>query len=311
MKFIILGAGAVGGYFGGRLAHAGVDVSFFVREKRADSLRSRGLTVHSVHGDFSIQPKVITTVDEVDKPDVVLVALKNYQLDSAMSALSEFVHKGAVVLPLLNGVEHIEKLVTAFGNEHVLGGTCFIEVTLNNLGDVVQTSKIHDVTYGALSQLDPDWLNQLNEELCRGAFNVRLSEKIQYDMWQKFLFLTSFSGITAAIRQPIGVALSDSQTNEFLNGLISEGCQVARAEGIVISNEFEQTLVERFQRLEPAMTSSLHRDMMKQLPMELDSLHGSMLRMAGNHGIQTPCFKAVYQLLSPYKDGGLSALSLG
>ncbi len=310
MKFIVLGAGAVGGYFGGRLAHAGVDVSFFVREKRAQLLRSNGLCVHSVHGDFSIEPSVITTPSEVDKPDVVIVALKNYHLDAALPSLSAFVQKGAVLLPILNGIKHVDTFIDMFGQSHVLGGTCTIESTLNQDGEIEHTSQMHDMVFGAFGEIDSSWLEELENELKKGGFPIRQSNRIRYDMWQKFLFLTSLSSITAGTRQPIGAALSNPFTREFLKGLISEGCRVARAVGIELPDTQESKMIQAMERLSPAMTSSLHRDMIKQLPIELDRLQGAMIEIAKSKNIDTPCFTSIYQLLNPYKDGGLAPLSL-
>lgn len=309
MKFIVFGAGAVGGYFGGRLANAGVDVSFFVREKRAQVLRTRGLRVQSVYGDFSLKPNVITSPDEVSKPDVVVLALKNYHLDAAIPSLTKFVENGAVILPLLNGVKHIDKLISLFGEARVLGGTCSIETTLDQNGDVIHTSQLHHMVYGSFGKVDLS-MDDLNRELLKGQFRVRQSQDIRYDLWQKFLFLTCLSGATAATRQPIGIVLENLQTRAFLNGMISEGCKVARAEGIQLPDTQEETLLNGLGKLAPAMTSSLHRDMIKQVPIELDSLQGAMLEMAKEHGIDAPCFQAAYQLLHPYKDGGLAPLSL-
>lgn len=310
MHIVILGAGAVGGYFGGKLAQAGVQVTFFVREQRAQMLKANGLSVYSKHGDFTLKPQVATAVSQVDDPDIVLLALKNYHLALAMPLLNSFVQRGAVLLPLLNGVQHIDELVRQFGSQQVLGGTCFIESTLNQSGDVIQTSQSHDVVYGPLTEMDASFMNSLDETLQLGQFVVRQSDHIRIDVWQKFLFLTSFSGITAATHQPIGLALHNSETRAFLQGLIHEGCLVARAEGIELPDRFEEVLLKRMDRIEPEMTSSLHRDMMKQVPMELDSLQGAMLEMALRHQIAVPYFQSVFQLLSPYKNGGLASLAL-
>jgi 2-dehydropantoate 2-reductase len=309
LKFIVFGAGAVGGYFGGRLANAGVDTTFFVRERRAEVLRSRGLRVQSVYGDFSLEPHVITSPVEVENPDVVILALKNYHLDAAISSLTGFIDKGAVILPLMNGVKHVDRLISLFGEEHVLGGTCSIESTLDQNGDVVHTSKLHNLVYGAFRKVNLS-LEDLDKELQKGGFRVRQSQDIRYDLWQKFLFLTSLSGVTAATGQPVGVILADSESRAFLLDMIGEGCRVARAEGIQLPDNQEELILNGLEKLAPAMTSSMHRDMMKLLPIELDSLQGAMLEMAQSHGMVAPCYKAAYQLLHPYKAGGRASLSI-
>lgn len=303
MNIVVMGAGAVGGYFGGRVAAAGVPVTFLVRERRYQQLKEQGLVVHSKHGDFTLTPELARSADEIEQPDVVVLALKNYHLESAYPDIRKLVAKGAKVLPLLNGVVHVDQLAAEFGAENVLGGSCYVEATLNEAGHVLQTSPMHEIVFGPLVSMDEAWLKELEACFQRGGINVRLSASIRVDMWQKMIFLTSFSGITASTRLPIGEIFKAEETGEFFESLVQEIVQVAMAHQEGIPAETAQVVIERTRNLPQTMTSSLHRDLEKGLPLEIDSLQGAVLRLAQAKGISTPSVRAVYALLAPYREG--------
>jgi 2-dehydropantoate 2-reductase len=309
MNIVVLGAGAVGGYFGGRLASTGTPVTFLVRERRYQQLREHGLNVHSVHGDFTLTPRLALSVTEIENPDIVIVAVKNYHLNHALPEIRCLVEKGAVVLPLLNGVQHMDLLVSEFGQESVLGGVCYIEATLDSNGNIIHTSPMHDVVFGPLTSIESltsvhqQLLNDLETAFKVSGVNVRLSQSIMVDIWQKFVFLTSFSGVTAATRKPIGEILNDAVSFEFFQDMIREIVQVAEARQVQLPpNTFEQ-IMNQLKRVSPTMTSSLHRDLEKGLPLEIDSLQGTVLDMAAQFNLSTPCTRSVYALLHPYKEG--------
>lgn len=303
LNFVILGAGAVGGYFGGKLALAGNNVTFLVREKRAGQLKNRGLKVQSIHGDFSIEPKIALSVSEIEQPDIVIVAVKNYHLEQALPQLHELVNKGAKILPLLNGIGHIDILRETFGDKSTLGGLCQIETTLNADGDIVQTSKMQDLIFGAFDHTDHAWLQEAESIMKEANIDVVLSENILVDLWKKYIFITSLSGITASLRSPIGVAVNDKEAFAFLKELIQEVIDVAIAREVPLPDETFDQIVQKIQSLPGQMTASMHRDLEKGLPMELDSIHGTLLSMAANYNLQTPCLKAIYALLNPFKYG--------
>ncbi len=305
MHIVVFGAGAVGGYFGGRLAKAGAPVTFLVREKRGRELMQRGLRAHSVHGDFVVEhPRLARSVAELASPQLVILAVKNYHLNSVLPQLRELVGQGAKVLPLLNGVEHIRVLKKALGVDAVLGGACYIEATLNAEGDIVHTSPMHDVVFGSISGgEDDEFLTELASQFERSGVNVKQSPQIMRDIWQKYLFLATFSAITAATRKPIGETLSDPVTHQFLEELVAEAVTVGQAyESTLPANTLDMVL-NKFQAVAPSMTSSLHRDLEKGLPLELDSLQGAMIDMGAARAIQTPNMRALYALLHPYRDG--------
>lgn len=303
MNIVILGAGAVGGYFGGKLTRAGLPVTFLVRERRYEQLKASGLHVQSIHGDFTVNPHLALSAREIEEPDIVIVALKNYHLKNAFPELHTLVRRGAKILPLLNGVQHMDILLSEFGPENVLGGLCYIEATLDAEGHVVHTSPMHDVIFGALTPIDPTWLSDLENAFKASEINVRVSHSIMADMWQKFIFLTSFSGITATTRKPIGESLSDSVATDFLQDMIQEIISVANAKQAALSADVFEQVMGKIRSLAPTMTSSLHRDLEKELPLEIDSLQGAVLEMANTLNVATPCVRSVYAILHPSKDG--------
>lgn len=305
MNIIIFGAGAIGGYFGGKLASKGFNVTFLVRQKRYDQLLKNGLNIKSVHGDLSINPQLIVDVNEIQNPDIVLVAIKNYHVDEALPQLRTLVEKGAKILPLLNGIRHLELFIKEFGEENVIGGLCSIESTLNEQGDVVQTSALQDIVFGPIGEVQHSLLVNFKGMLEEASINVTLSDNVLGEMWKKYIFITSLSGITAAVRQPIGAALKDPVTFDFLKVLINEVYTIAVAKDVNLPENTVELTLKKIQSLSPNMTSSMHRDLEKGLPMELDYLQGYSLRQANEYQLPTPCIKSIYSILHPYKNGAI------
>ncbi|KQL52324.1 hypothetical protein AN964_01375 [Heyndrickxia shackletonii] len=303
MHTVVFGAGAVGGYFGGKLACAGYPVTFLVREKRFEQLKKRNLRVLSFHGDFTITPNLAVSSNEIEHPELVILALKNYHLEGALPQLETLIKNGAKILPLLNGVQHMEILTNQFGEENILGGVCYIESTLNEEGDIVQTSPMHDIVFGALNNGKTPFLNQMEDMFKQSNVNVIQTENIVSEMWNKFIFLATLSGITSATRQPIGVAMNDPATKALLVDLIQEIYQIAISLHIPLAEDTVRKIINKAEGLPPAMTSSMHRDLEKGLPIEVESLQGYILDQATKHGIQVPVVRAIYSLLHPYTNG--------
>ncbi|MCI0182219.1 ketopantoate reductase family protein [Sulfoacidibacillus ferrooxidans] len=304
MNIVVLGAGAVGGYFGAKLAKAGYSVQFLVRKNRYEQLRERGLQIESVHGNFTIQPQLILSTFDIEVPQLVIVALKNYHLQAALPQISALVRNGAIVLPLLNGVQHMNILLDAYGSSSVLGGTCYIETTLNPMGDIIHTSSLQHVVFGQIGDgISESFLSQVEDAFRKSTVQVTASSSIMIEMWKKYLFLCTFSAITATTRQPIGVVRADPVTLHFLEDLIAESVSVANANGIELPEHIQELLMQQFLAVPASMTSSLHRDLEKGLRLEIDSIQGAMIEMGRTYGIPTPSLAAVFALLHPYKDG--------
>jgi 2-dehydropantoate 2-reductase len=301
MNIVVIGAGAIGGYFGGKLVNAGIPVTFLVREKRYKQLKERGLRIESVHGDFTVQPHCVLAAEEVENPDLVLLAVKNYQLEGTFSDLKCFVERGAKILPLMNGVQHIDQLVAVFGRERILGGLCYIETTLNEFGDVVQKSLMHDIVFGPLTEVDLPYLQRVNTLFLKSGVNAKISQDIITEMWSKFIFLVTLSGVTTATRSPIGVSQQDLFMSAFIRDFVQELVNLAKAIGIKLPEDFSEQMIQRITNTNPEMTSSMHRDLEKGLPLELDSLQGAVLNIAEQQKVAVPCTRAIHALLHPFK----------
>lgn len=303
MNIVIVGAGAVGGYFGGKMLLAGIPVCFFVREKRFHQLKENGLRVRSVHGDFSVRPKLITSTEEAERPDMIIVAVKAHQLESTFPALDVWVSQGVKIVSLLNGIEPVERLVERYGVGAVLGGLNYVESTLDAEGQIVQTSPMQEIVFGALSVESEETCMQLMQTLQPCDFKVTLSGNIKRDMWEKYMFLTVLSGMTSASRKPLGEILADEAASHFMQEMLDEMAQLASVVGIVFSENIKSKIMERFLNASKSMTSSMYRDLVNGLPLELECLQGYAVRLGENHLIDVPCLRSVYALLHPYANG--------
>ncbi|WP_280768715.1 ketopantoate reductase family protein [Salipaludibacillus daqingensis] len=302
MKTLVLGAGATGGYFGGRLLEKGVDVTFLVREKREKQLKEEGLIIKSVHGDVRLKPSTIRSDQQEDSPfDIVFVATKAYHFKEAMEAVEPFIRDYTIVIPLLNGIEHIEDLYTYVSKEQVVGGLCFIESTLNEKGHIIQTSEKHELAFGEMSGVKTERINQLNELFSGTKATFRLSDHIEQDLWHKYLFITTVSGITSLMRAPVGPIRDTLEGRTYIQQLFEEvrlTMEEARApiaEGIV---EKQMAIVEQ---LDDRMKSSMLRDIEKGHRIEADHLQGYLLLLAERTGVETPLLKLIYQHLKVYE----------
>ena len=305
MNVLVQGAGALGAYFGGRMIEAGVSVSFFVRERRAAQLTKEGLSLSSPEGNVEINDvTVYTSPEQVKNIDLVILAVKGYHLDQAIPQVQAIVEQtGAFVLPLLNGIEHVEKLKEAVGEEGVIGGFASIIATLNERGHVVHTSGSSAVKFGALHPEQEGICKQLEEINSRIRTNLLREEDILKHMWKKYIFITAFSGITSAMQQPAGLITSTDASFAVARKVIFEMSALAVKEGIDISEQEAEMMASRLRGFHKDATSSMHQDMRKGLPIEVEHLHGGALRLAVKHQLSLPVIETLYGVLKPYANG--------
>ena len=204
MRILVVGAGAIGGYFGARLAAAGRDVTFLVRPARAEQL-SRGLQVRSPKGDVKVAaPKVVTEATLSGPFDVILLSCKSFDLEGAMTSLAGGVGPATMILPMLNGMAHIEKLQARFGSGAVLGGECQISSTLDAEGNVIHLNDAHYMSYGELDERRTSRVEALDKTLTGAGFDAKLSDHVLLDMWEKWLFIATMAGMTCLMRAALG-----------------------------------------------------------------------------------------------------------
>lgn len=302
MRILVVGAGAIGGYFGGRLLEKGEDVTFLVRAKRKQQLEEMGLIVESVNGNINLQVKTVDARDDAGHFDVIFLSTKAYHLQGAIDNIRPFVGDETMIVPLLNGINHIEKLIEEFGSEKVLGGLCFIETTLNSNGKVIQTSPAHDLIFGERNGEVTERMRKLEKTLSGTKANIRLSQTINQDMWHKYMFITAMSGITTLMRAPIGPIRDEKGGQKTISTLLNEITKIMLKMKAPISENIEAIQMEKMNGLGYSMKSSMQRDMEKKMPIEADHLQGYLLKLANEYEIQVPVLEAVYANLKIYEN---------
>jgi 2-dehydropantoate 2-reductase len=302
MKVAVVGAGGVGGYFGARLAAAGTAVHFIARGAQLAALQERGLEVASIHGDLRLD-----TVEATGKPadvgpcDVVLFCVKAYDTDAAAADhLPPLVGADTVVVSLQNGIDNAERIARVAGAEHVVGGLAFIIASLRAPGHVVHSGGPAKLVVGELDGSASTRVGRL-VGLCEEAgIAAEATTRIREALWDKFAFICAQAGVTAAARLPIGDIRAVPEAWALFRRLVGEVYAVARAEGVDVAEGAVDERVAFAEGLEPASFSSLHDDLVAGRRMELDALHGTVVRLARRRGVAVPMHEAVYAVLAPW-----------
>ena len=302
MRILVLGAGGVGGFFGGRLVEKGEDVTFLVRSKRKRQLEERGLVIRSVNGDFFFFFKLITKEDRTSPFDVILFSTKAYHLNEAIQDLKPFVGEDTIIIPLLNGIAHLSLLQKEFGEEKVIGGLCFIETTLNDQGEIVQTSAANRLVFGEIKLQDSERIQRIAKAFAGTKSSFVLSENITQDMWHKYLFITVMSGVTTLMRAPIGPIRESEGGHDFIQNLFEECVQIMRYIGAPVKYDITEEHMKTIDKISYDMKSSMQRDMEKGSFIEGKHLQGYLLNVAEKNSIEAPLLGAVYQNLKVYEE---------
>ncbi len=301
MRTLVLGAGGIGGYFGGRLAQSGADVTFLVREARAARLRTDGLVIASPLGDSTIDAKVVTRDEVAGSYDLVLLSCKAYDLDGAVEAVRPAVGPATDILPLLNGVGHLDRLDAAFGASAVLGGLALIAVTLTPDGRIHHLNKLAALTYGARTA-DQDAKCDAVERLFASAeFERHRSDAVLQEMWEKFAFITAAASMTCLMRASVGHVLAADEGERLMREMIGECEAVAAASGFAIRAKAQDwTRSTLLQRGSP-LTASMLRDVQGGGATEADHIQGDMVRRGAALGVATPLLRIAYAHLQAYE----------
>jgi 2-dehydropantoate 2-reductase len=301
VKVAIVGAGGVGGYFGGRLAQAGEDVVFIARGEHLRAITSKGLRVDSINGDFRIDPAKATddpaTVGEVD---YILVAVKSWQLPDAIETMRPMVGEKTSIVPLQNGVEAPDQLSRVFGAVRVLGGLCSLISMLASHGHIRHVGADPTITFGEL-----DLRRSERGERLRNAFSrtegvqVTVPEDIHVAMWNKFLLIAPWGGVGALTRAPIGVTRSLPETRSLLERAMDEIYSLARARKVALERETIDRAMAFLDDLPYEGTASMQRDILAGRPSELDAQNGAVVRLGKEAGVATPVNGMIHSSLLP------------
>ncbi|HEX9578242.1 MAG TPA: 2-dehydropantoate 2-reductase [Myxococcales bacterium] len=298
MKIAMMGSGGVGGYYGARLAQAGHEVSFIARGAHAEAIRRNGLRVKSELGDAHLQhARVFESPAQAGKVDLVVLAVKLFDTEDAARAIGPMIGPATLAVSLQNGVDKDEVLSKAVGREHVIGGVTHIGVIIGEPGVIVHTGKLARVTLGELDGSRTPRLAQIAGAFEKAGVETIVSDDIRRVTWEKFVFLTALSGLTALTRKPIGEVRAHPATRAMLLDALRESSAVARAEGAALPDDFPQKQLQLVDAFPPAMMASMAHDLLRGRRLELDWLSGAVVRRADRHGIATPVHRAIYAAL--------------
>jgi 2-dehydropantoate 2-reductase len=289
VRILVLGAGAVGGYFGGRLAEAGGDVTFLVRERRAAELAAHGLVIASPCGDAVLRARTITTASE--PYDLVLLCCKAYDLASAIDSIAPAVGDGTAVLPLLNGLRHLDLLDERFGAARVLGGLCAIPATLGANGRIEHLGKFHRMSFGERDGRRSERVDAFAALAARAKFDSAASDDILQEMWEKWVLLATLAGMTCLMRAPVGAIVATRDGEAVTNELLDECNAIAAASGHAprakVLEQNRATLTARGS----SFTASMLRDIERGGPTEGEHILGDLLQRARALGIGVPLLR--------------------
>jgi len=307
MRVLILGAGAVGGYFGGRLAEAGADVTFFVREARARLLAEHGLTIESALGGARLAAKAVCDPKTLAPFDLVILTCKAYDLDEALENIAGAVGPDTGVLPLLNGLAHRDRIAARFPQARMFGGVARISATLGEGGVVRHFGELNRLDFGARDGVADARLEALRAFFAKTVVDARLSDDIEQELWDKFVFLATLAGITSLMRASIGTVLETPSGEAPILRLLAECESVARAERHAPQTEkFAEFRMELTRRGSP-LKSSMLRDIERGGRTEGEHILGDLLARAQRAGVETPVLEIAAMHVRAYEAGRAAA----
>jgi len=302
MRILVVGAGAIGGYFGGRLLQAGCDVTFLVRPRRAAELAEAGLVIKSPHGDVTLNNPPTVQADKLaDTFDAVLLSCKAFDLDDAINSFAPAAGPQTAIVPLLNGMRHLDRLDKAFGRGCVLGGLCAIAATLNDKREVVQLAPLQSLTFGERDGERSDRAGRIAEVFAKGNFNSAASETIVHDMWEKWVFLASLAASTCLMRAPVGAILAAPGGKDFILGMLDECSATAAAEGHAPRAPYLERVRGMLTTEGSQMTASMFRDIKAGAPVEADHVIGDLVARADAAKVPVPKLRTAYTHLKAYE----------
>jgi 2-dehydropantoate 2-reductase len=302
MRILVVGAGAIGGYFGGRMLQAGSDVTFLVRPRRATELATAGLVIKSPNGDVTLKNPPTVQADKLtEKFDVVLLSCKAFDLDDAIKSFAPAVGPQTAIIPLLNGMLHLDVLDGKFGRERVLGGLCAIAVTLNEHREVVQLQPMQSLTFGEQDGQLSDRVRAIAEVMASGKFGSVASEQIIREMWEKWVFLASLAASTCLMRSSVGNILAVPGGRDFILGMLDECSEVAAAEGYAPRAPFLERIRGMLTAEGSQMTASMFRDIKAGAPVEVDHVIGDLIARGDAAKVPVPRLRTAYMHLKAYE----------
>ena len=298
MRIVVFGTGGVGGYFGGRLARAGEDVTFIARGEHLRAIRANGLKIDSTDGDFVIYPARVTDdVNEASETDLVILGVKAWQVPDAARAIKPLVGSTTTVLPLQNGVEAVPQLVGELGQDNVIGGLCRIVSFVVEPGHIRHAGFTPSIIIGELDNQSTDRIRKIEEVFKHAGLEITVARDIQVALWTKFLFIASFSGVGAMANAPAGVVRRDPKWRTQILKAMEELYALAHARGINLPPDSIDKVMASVDALPEDATSSMQRDIAAGKPSELESQNGAVVRLAREAGVEVPTHELILRVL--------------
>ncbi len=302
MRILILGAGAIGGYYGGRLAAAGRDVTFLVRPARAATLAEKDLVITSPNGDAAVKARTVTRDRLAADYDLVVLGCKAYDLPDAIEAVRPAAGPGTTILPLLNGLAHLETLDAAFGADNVIGGCAHISVTLAKDGTIRHFAPLDTLTFGERAGGTSARCGAIAKAFAGAGFKSVPSDNVMQVMWEKFALITAASGLTGAMRAPVGAIVATRDGARLSREMIAECEAVAAAAGVPVRAQAHTMTTGLLTAAGSPFTASMLRDIEAGAEIECEHLQGDMIRRAEALGVATPVLAMAYCHLQAYRN---------
>lgn len=299
MNIVVIGAGGVGGYFGGKLAQSGNNVTFLVREKHQKAIQKNGLQVKSLNGDFTVHPTATTSVNNIAAPDLIILGVKSWQVIDVAQQIQPIVGAKTMVLPLQNGADNADKLRSVLPEENVLAGLCKIVSKVESPGIINHFAFEPEIIFGEYDNRQSERVQHLKEVFDKANFKNTLAKDIHVAIWKKFLFITTISGIAALTRTVFGDMREEEGIREIMYQTAHEIIQIANAKNIALQKGDIHNVLKAVDTMRYETTASMQRDIMEGKPSELENFNGYIVQQGKLFNIDTPINAFIYHSLLP------------
>lgn len=297
MKIVVIGAGGVGGYFGGKLTKAGYDTSFIVRGKNLEAINKNGLQIKSINGDFKVYPLATSEFDPVKKADLVILGTKSWQIIDIAKSIKPLLSKHTMVLPLQNGADNADKLLSVLNPENVIAGFCRIVSKIEEPGIINHFAYEPEIIFAENKNEKTERIQLLKSTFDKAGFKNSISNDIHLDIWRKFLFITTISGMGALTRSVLGEIRENVFLKKKMHETAEEILAIANKKGILLSETDIEKIFKIISNMNFETTSSLQRDLIEGKPSELANFNGFIVEKGKELGIDTPVNSFIYQSL--------------
>jgi len=303
MKILVYGAGGVGGYFGARLAESGNKVSFIARGEHLRAIKKSGLQLESINGNITVNPELVTRdINEVETPDLILLGVKSWQLPEVASELKKIISRDTIVLPLQNGADNYEKLTEILPKNNVLAGLCFIVSYIEKPGKIKHASFEPRIVFGEADNSRSERISMVSTLFLEAKIDFLNPENIQLEIWKKFLFICTISGIGGLTRVSIDKIRNSAYLLDLMKQTSGEIRSVANAKGIPLNDEHIEKAFQIIENQPQGTTASTQRDIMEGKPSEIENFNGYIVTAGERLEIKTPVNKMIYECLKPMEE---------